>query len=169
MQRTLSKEQYLQVVGRCASDGNVQTQDAQSICQLHHDRWLQHYKPTTCAACPNPLSISASRPCPEWMREQLITHHGTFVHVRPCYLEAVRAKKQRAANSEPMEVEKENEQPKQTFHIDVSQHNIHTYNYCYACTHTHKYVLCLPVCAGRLGWRNPLEHTFGTRPFTRAD
>ncbi len=90
MQRSLSEEQYKQVVGRCAVEG-MQTQDSRSICQLHRDRWLQHYKPTKCAACPQPLSSSAWRPCPEWMREQLGVHHGAFVHKRPCYEKALAA------------------------------------------------------------------------------
>ena len=108
LQRTLSEEQYLQVAGRCAIEGNVQTQDTRSICQQHHDRWLQHYKPTRCAACPQPLSTTGSMPCPEW--------------VRPCYKAAVAAKKKQAADTQPMEVEQENDPPQPTFHIDVRQH-----------------------------------------------
>ena len=120
-QRSLSEEQYLQVVGRCAVEG-MQTQDSHSICQLHHDRWIHRYKPTKCAACPQPLS-SAWRPCPEWMREQLHTHHGAFVHERPCYKEAVARRTRQAADTQP-EVEQENEQPNinQTFQLDVRQH-----------------------------------------------
>jgi len=169
MHRTLSEEQYLQVVGRCASDGNVQTQDTRNICQLHRDRWLQHFKPTKCAACPQPLSASASRPCPEWMREQLHAHHGAFVHVRPCYLEAVAAKKQPAADTRPMEVQQENEQPNKTFQIDVRQHKRNTHYNFDACAHTHKYVSCLPVCVGRRIWRNQPAHTSGAKHCNRAD
>lgn len=115
----MSEEQYLQVVGRCAVHG-MQTQDSRSICQLHHDRWVHRYKPTQCAACPQPLSASGSMPCPEWMREQLDAHHGAFVHVRPCYKAAVAAKKQQAGNNQPMEMEEENEQPNKQFTQDVS-------------------------------------------------
>ena len=154
--RTLSDEQYLQVAGRAATDGDTQIQDTRSICQLHHDRWLHRYKPTKCAACPQPLSACGSMQCPEWMREQLNAHHGAFVHKRPCYEKALAAKKQPAANTLPAEVEQENEQPQQTFQIDVSQHKRNTSNTFDASTHTHKYVLCLLVCADRRIWRRTL-------------
>ncbi len=120
-QRSLSEEQYLQVVGRCAMEA-VQTQDSRSICQLHHDRWVHRYKPTQCAACPQPLPASASMLCPKWLREQLAAHHGARVHVRPCYLAAMAAKKQQASNNQPMEIEEENEQSNKPFTVDVSTH-----------------------------------------------
>ena len=111
--RTLKEEQYQQVVGRCTVDGAM-TQNSQSICQHHHDRWLQHFKPTQCAACPRLLSSSASRPCPEWMREQLAAQHGAAVHERPCYKAAVEAKKRQAADPQPTEVEPEDMFPSQS-------------------------------------------------------
>jgi len=166
--QSLTDEEWRVVRGRCIIDGR-HTYDNTAICKRHTDELLHRYKPTVCAACPRPLSASSSMQCLEWMREQLGAHHGVFVHVRPCYYEALAVRKQRAANTQPVEVKQENEQPKRTFQIDVSQHNTNTHNNVDASTYTHKYVLCLPVCAGRLGWRNPLEHTFGTRPFTRAD
>ena len=135
IQRTLSEEQYLQMMGRCAEEG-VQTQDSRSICQHHHDRWLQHFKPTKCAACPRPLSSSGSMPCPEWMREQLNAQHGAFVHVRPCYLNAVAAKKQQASNNQPMAVNPENISPSRTSPLTSVSHaltQIHLRLY----THTH--------------------------------
>ena len=102
------------------ADG-IHTQETRSICQRHHDQWLQHYKPTRCAACPVPLA-SAARPCPEWLREELQALHGAFVHLRPCYLEAVARRKQKTNHtSEPMETEEENIPTQQTnFQIDVS-------------------------------------------------
>jgi hypothetical protein len=55
------------------------------------------------------------------MREKLGDHHGAFVHERPCYKEAVAARKQQAAAPQPMEVEQENNPPQPTFQIDVRQ------------------------------------------------
>ena len=152
---SLTDEQWRVVRERCIIDGR-HTYDNTVMCKRHVDELLHRYNPTVCAACPHPLSASASRPCPEWMREQLHTHHGAFVHVRPCYYEAMAAKKQRATNALPVEVEQENEQPQQQFTVDVSTHNTNTCNNFDASTYTHKYVLYLPVCAGRPGWRNPL-------------
>ena len=134
----------MQVTGRCAVEG-VQTQDSRSICQLHHDRWLQHFKPTQCAACPRPLSSSASRPCPEWMRKQLHAHHGAFVHKRPCYEKALAAKKQLTVAPQSMEVEQENIPPQLTFHIDVSTTLTTAYRDFDAYAHTHNYPLYLVV------------------------
>jgi len=119
--QSLTEEKWELVRGRCATDERV-TYDAAVICKRHADEWLHWYKPTRCAACPRPLSSSARMPCPEWMREQLGAPHGAFVHVRPCYLEAVAAKKQQTADTQPMEVEQENELPNKTFQLDVSQH-----------------------------------------------
>jgi len=95
------------------------TQDTRSICQTHHDKWLQHYKPTRCAACPEPLS-TATRPCPEWLREKLQAQQGAFVHERPCYKEAVAARKKAQETSSPMEEDKENLASASKFEIDVS-------------------------------------------------
>jgi hypothetical protein len=53
------------------------------------------------------------------MREQLGAEHGAFVHKRPCYEKALAAKKQQAADTQPMEVEQENNPPPPTFRIDV--------------------------------------------------
>lgn len=166
--QSLTEEEWKTVRERCIIDGR-HTYDSTVMCKHHVNEWLHRYKPTSCAACPRPLSASSSMQCPEWMRQQLNTHHGAFVHVRPCYYEALAARKQRAADTRPVEVQQENEQPKRTFQIDVSQHNIHTCNNFHACTHTHKYVLCLPVCADRLGWRNPLETTCIQRRSISAD
>jgi len=126
LQRMTNEEQQM-LHGRCAIDGQA-TQDATVICKKHGNEWLHRYKPTRCAACPNPLSISASRPCPEWMREQLNTHHGAFVHKRPCYEKALAAKKQQAVGTQPMEVEQENQQQRHTFQINVRQHKTNTRN-----------------------------------------
>ena len=120
---TTDEEQLLH--SRCAMDGQA-TQDSAVICKKHGNEWLQRYKPTKCAACPQPLSSSGSMPCPDWLREKLGAHHGAFVHKRPCYEKALAAKKQQAADTQPMEVEQENNPHQPTFHIDVSQHrNMH--------------------------------------------
>ena len=105
--------------GRCTIDQRA-IHDSAVICKRHADEWLHRYQPTRCAACPRPLSSSGSMPCPEWMREQLAAQHGASVHVRPCYKAAVAAKKQQAADTQPMEVEPENNPPPPTFQIDVS-------------------------------------------------
>lgn len=116
MQRMLSEEQYLQVAGRCAMEG-MQTHNSRSICQRHHDQWLQHFKPAQCAACPQPLSVSGWRRCPEWRRKQLGAQHGAFVHKQPCYEEALAAKKQQAADPQPMEVKPAPIFPCQSFQL----------------------------------------------------
>ncbi len=113
--QSLTEEEWELVRGRCAIDERV-TYDAAVICKRHADEWLHWYKPTRCAACPNPLSSSAWRPCPEWMREQLGAQQGAFVHERPCYKAAVAAKKQLAADTQPMEVEQGNIFPSQSVH-----------------------------------------------------
>ena len=152
---SLTDEEWKLVQGRCQFDERI-TYESSVICKRHFNELLQRYKPTRCAACPQPLSASASRPCPEWMREQLHAHHGAFVHKRPCYENALAARKQPAADTRPVEVQQENEQPQQTFQIDVSQHKRNTlYNFD-ASTYTHKYVLCLLVCADRRIWRRTL-------------
>ncbi len=156
MQRSVDEQQYLQVIGRCMVDA-VQTQDSRSICQQHHDRWLQHYKPTRCAACPTPLA-SAARACPEWLREQLGAAHGSYVHVRPCYLDAVAQRKQAnrsSHTSDSVETEPENiPPPASTFQIDVSHCNstfrtrpmhVHTML-------TSLFAICL--CTARHGWKS---------------
>jgi hypothetical protein len=74
-------------------------------CHLQEARgneWLHRYKPTRLRCLP---AASGNMPCPEWMRQQLGAHHGAFVHVRPRYKSAVAAKKQQAADNQPMEVE----------------------------------------------------------------
>ncbi len=109
----LTAEEARVVRGRCLTDNTALT-DASVICKRHFNELLQRYKPTRCAACPQPLSSSGSMACPEWMREQLGAHHGAFVHVQPCYKAAVAAKKQQAAVSQPMEVERENILPFQS-------------------------------------------------------
>ncbi len=106
---------------RCLIDERV-TYDSTVICKRHADEWLHWYKPARCAACPNPLSASGSMPCPEWMREQLGAHHGTFVHVRPCYKAAVARRRRQTTDTQPMEVEQENISPPQNFQLDVRQH-----------------------------------------------
>ena len=153
--QSLTDEEWRVVRGRCIIDDRC-TYDSTVICKHHVDELLHWYKPKRCAACPRPLSASANMQCPEWMREQLHAHHGTFVHIRPCYKEAVAVKKQQAANTLPVEVKQENEQPKQTFQINVRQHKRNTYNTFDAGTRTQKYVFPLLVCAGRLGWRRTL-------------
>ncbi len=117
--QSLTEEEWELVRGRCAIEARP-SYDSAVICKRHVNEWLHRYKPTRCAACPRPLSSSARMPCPEWMRKQLGAHHGAFVHVRPCYLEAVAAKKEQAADTQPMAVEQENSPPQPTFHIDVS-------------------------------------------------
>ena len=98
--------------------------DSAVVCKRHIDEWLRRYKPTRCAACPAPLSSSAWRLCPEWLRKQLGAEHGASVHERPCYEAARAAKKQQEADTQPSE-EKQQIQPSQpTFHIDVS-HRTH--------------------------------------------
>ena len=97
--------------------------DTPVICKRHADEWLHRYKPTKCAACPQPLSSSAWRVCPEWLREQLGAPHGAFVHKRPCYQAALAVKNQQAADQQPMEVEQENNPPPPSFQIDVSHHD----------------------------------------------
>ena len=99
--------------GRCAIDERV-VYDSAVICKRHVDEWLHWYKPTQCAACPQPLSSSGSMPCPEWMREQLAAQHGAAVHERPCYENALAAKKQQAADTQPTEVEPEDMFPSQS-------------------------------------------------------
>jgi hypothetical protein len=156
--QSLKEEEWELVRGRCAIDERV-VYDSAAICKRHVDEWLHWYKPTRCAACPRPLSSSARRPCPEWMREQLGAQHGAFVHERPCYKAAVEAKKRQAADPQPMEVEQENRPPQPTFQIDVSQH---THSSSGSRIHTaHSHTLFL--CTGRLGWRKPLAPTSGTR------
>ena len=115
---TAAEEQLLH--GRCAMDGQA-AQNSPVICKKHGNEWLHRYKPTRCAACPQPLS-TAWRPCPEWMREKLGAHHGAFVHVRPCYLEAVTAKKQQTAGTQPMEVEPETISPSQFYPLTSVSH-----------------------------------------------
>jgi len=100
---------------RCVLDSATQ------MCLKHVNELLRRYKPTKCAACPQPLS-SAWRPCPEWMSEQLGAPHGAFVHVRPCYLEAVTAKKQQTAGTQPMEVEPETISPSQFYPLTSVSH-----------------------------------------------
>ena len=116
---TAAEEQLLH--GRCEMDGQA-VQNSPVICKKHGNEWLHRYQPTQCAACPTPISSSGRRPCPEWLREQLGAHHGAFVHKRPCYEKALAAKKQQAADTQPMEMEQENELPNKTFQLDVSQH-----------------------------------------------
>ena len=127
---------------RCTIDERV-TYDAAVICKRHADEWLHRYKPKRCAACPMPLSSSAWRPCPEWMREQLHAHHGAFVHKRPCYEKALSAKKQQVSNNQPMEMAKENEQSNTPFTLDVSTTQGTAYRGFNAYAHTHNYSLCL--------------------------
>jgi hypothetical protein len=110
--QSLTEEEWELVRGRCTIDERV-VYDSAVICKHHVNEWLHRYKPSRCAACPNPLSSSGSMPCPDWMREQLGANHGTAVHVRPCYKAAVAAKKQQTADSRPMEVEQENIFPSQ--------------------------------------------------------
>jgi hypothetical protein len=117
--QSLTKAEWKLVRGRCAIDERA-TFDSAVICKRHSDEWLHWYKPQRCAACPQPLSSSGSMPCPEWLREQLGAHHGAFVHKRSCYETALAAKKQHAADTQPMVVEQENIPPQPTFHIDVS-------------------------------------------------
>ncbi len=149
---------------RCLADGR-QHANAAVICKRHFNELLQRYKPTRCAACPTPLSASGSMPYPEWMREQLCAHHGSFVHVRPCYKAAVAAKKRQAADTQPMEVEQENIAPPPTFQVDVSQHTNKSSG---SRTHTaHSHTLSL--CTGRLRWRKPLAAISGARRCSRAD
>jgi len=116
--QSLTEEEWELVRGRCAIDERV-VYDSAVMCKRHVNEWLHRYKPTRCAACPQPLSSSGSMPCPDWMREQLGAHHGAFVHKRPCYERALAAKKQQTVNTQPMEVEQENNPPQPTFHIDV--------------------------------------------------
>ena len=111
--QSLTEEEWKLVRGRCTIDERV-VYDNAVICKRHADEWLHWYKPTRCAACPQPLSSSACRPCPEWMREKLGAHHGAFVHKRPCYEKALVAKSQQAADAESMEVEQESSFPSQS-------------------------------------------------------
>ena len=121
--------------GRCEMDGRRVLDSATQMCLKHVNELLRRYKPTKCAACPQPLS-SAWRSCPEWMREQLNAQHGAFVHVRPCYLNAVAAKKKQASNNQPMAVNPENISPSRTSPLTSVSHaltQIHLRLY----THTH--------------------------------
>ena len=104
--QSLTEEEWELVRGRCAIDERV-TYYSAVICKRHVNEWLHRYKPTQCAACPHPLSSSGSMPCPDWLREKLGSHRGAFVHKRPCYEKALAAKKQQAADTQPMEVEPE--------------------------------------------------------------
>ena len=120
-------------------------ESATQMCLKHVNELLRRYKPTQCAACPRPLSSSASRPCPEWIREQLHAHHGAFVHKRPCYEKALAAKKQLTVAPQSMEVEQENIPPQLTFHIDVSTTLTTAYRDFDAYAHTHNYPLYFVV------------------------
>jgi len=162
--QSLTEEEWKLLRGRCAISERA-TYDAAVVCKRHADEWRHWYKPPRCAACPRPLSASAWRPCPEWMREQLGAQHGAAVHKRPCYEKALAAKKQRAADPQPMEVEQENKPPQPTFHIDVSQHidnsnASHTW-----AAHSHMRSLC----ADRQRWRKQLAPTSGAKRCSRAD
>ena len=119
--QSITEEEWRLVRERCTIDERV-TYDAAVICKRHADEWLHRYKPKRCAACPMPLSSSARMPCPEWMREKLGAQHGAFVHVRPCYLEAVTAKKQQTAGTQPMEVEPETISPSQFYPLTSVSH-----------------------------------------------
>ena len=117
--QSLSEEEWQLVRGRCAINGQS-IYDSPLVCKRHADEWLHRYKPTQCAACPQPLSASGSMACPEWLRQQLGAHHGAAVHKRPCYQNALAAKKQQADATPPMQVEQENRPPPLPFQIDVS-------------------------------------------------
>jgi len=105
--QSLTEAEWELVRGRSAIDERV-VYDSAVMCKRHVNEWLRRYKPTRCAACPNPLSSSGSMPCPDWMREQLGAQQGAAVHVRPCYKAAVAARKRQTADTQPMEVEQEN-------------------------------------------------------------
>lgn len=79
------------------------------------------------------------------MREQLGAQHGTFVHKRPCYEKALAAKKQQAADTQPMEVEQENNPPPPSFHNDVRQHAHMNERRLMHMKHTHSHSLSLFV------------------------
>jgi hypothetical protein len=132
--QSLTEEEWKLVRGRCTIDERV-VYDSAVICKRHADEWLHWYKPTRCAACPQPLSSSACRSCPEWMREKLGTHHGAFVHVRPCYRATVAVQKRQTANTQPMEVETEDNFPSQSSPLMSVIHaltQIHTLIHAYA-------------------------------------
>jgi hypothetical protein len=120
--QSLKEEEWQLVQSRCAVDKQPVYKSV-VICKRHANRWLHRWQPTRCAACLQPLSSSAAMPCPEWLRERLGAAHGAVVHVRPCYKEAVAARKQAAPNKQPMKVETENTPPAPSFQIDVSLHH----------------------------------------------
>jgi hypothetical protein len=125
------------VRGRCAIDEGI-VYDSAVICKRHVNEWLHRYKPTQCAACPQPLSSSASMACPEWLRQQLGAHHGASLHKRPCYEKALAAKKQQAADTQLIKVEPDNNPPQQAFQLDVCQHtNMCTASHTESSTLTH--------------------------------
>lgn len=92
----LTDEQWRVVAARCTADAHTNVRDTRWICQFHYDRWLHRYRPQQCAVCQQPLSSSALA-CPEWLREQLHAHTGSFMHKRPCYEQALGQRKQNAA------------------------------------------------------------------------
>src|SRR4029078_7753663 len=115
------EEEWELVRGRCAIEART-SYDSAVICKRHVNEWLHRYKPTQCAACSRPLSSSARMPCPEWMREKLGAHHGAFVHVRPCYINAVAAKKKQVSSNQPMAVNPENISPSRTSPLTSVSH-----------------------------------------------
>lgn len=122
--------------------------DTRTICQSHWDRWWKRWRPTQCAACLKPLAASGSMLCPEWMRQQLGAQHGASVHDRPCYRQAVAAKKPQSANTQPMEVTQEIAIRQPTFQLNVSdtRHSRFVLSHSYH-AHTHS----CPVLAGENG------------------
>jgi len=143
--------------GRCEMDGRRVLDSATQMCLKHVNELLRRYKPTKCAACPQPLS-SGGMPCPEWLREQLGAHHGAFVHMRPCYEKTLAAKKQQAADTQPMEVEQENISPSQTSPLTSVSH-ASTQIRLRLCTHAHTWSLSAWVLLSRAGHSSfPVGH-----------
>jgi hypothetical protein len=118
--------------------------DTAVVCKRHVDEWLHRYKPTKCAACPQPLTSSGSMPCPEWMRKQLAAQHGAFVHKRPCYETALAAKNQQAADTQPIAEKQATISPCQSYHSRQSAMRRHR-SIC-ACTSTLTCSSALLVC-----------------------
>jgi hypothetical protein len=156
--QSLTEGEWSLLRSRCAIAERM-VHDSSVVCKRHANEWVHRYKPTRCAACPAPLSSSGWRLCPEWLREQLGAEHGATVHERPCYKEAVAAKKQQVADTQPSEVKQEIQPSQPTFHIDVSDHTHCNQASCLATEHSPTLLLC----AGRPGRRNASAATSDTR------